>query len=191
MAYDETGDYYLCKAGRTLPRVGTEAETAKDGTTRELFLYRCEDCTQCPHRAACCKAKDPDKQKEVSICRELARFRQCSLERITSDEGKLLRVNRSIQAEGSFAQLKNNRGFKRFLTGGNVKVLTELRLLALPANIVKYIRKCNNRKRKTHLLIPKSLLKFYFPENRNFQGAFGSNLISFSRGVVCCTPILG
>ncbi|MEG2624577.1 MAG: transposase, partial [Clostridia bacterium] len=70
----------------------------------------------------------------------------------------ILRVGHGIPH--SFAQLKNNRGFKRFLTGGNVKVLTELCLLALSANIVKYIRKCNNGKRKTHLLIPKALLKF-------------------------------
>ena len=61
----------------------------------------------------------------------MADYRQQSLERITTEEGKLLRVNRSIQAEGSFAQLKNNRGFKRFLMSGNCKVLTELCLLAL------------------------------------------------------------
>ena len=160
MAYHESGDYYLCKAGRILPRVGTTTETSKEGATRELSVYRCEDCKGCAYRAACCKAKDPEKQKEVVVCRELMRFRQRSLERITTDEGKLLRVNRSIQAEGSFAQLKNNRGFKRFLTGGNVKAMTELCLLALSQNIVKYIRKSNNGKRKMHLLLPKALLKF-------------------------------
>lgn len=160
MAYYEPGDYYLCKAERILARVGTTTETAKDGTKREVSIYRCEDCLGCPHRAACCKAKDPEKPKEVVICRELACFRQASLERIITDEGKLLRVNRSIQAEGSFGQLKSNRGFKRFLTGGNVKVMTELCLLALSQNIVKYIRKCNSGKSKTHLLHPKAQLKF-------------------------------
>ncbi len=76
-----------------------------------------------------------------------------------SGEGKLLRVNRSIQAEGSFGQLKNNRGFRRFLLSGNPKVLMELYLLAISQNIVKYIRKCNNGKRKAHDLHPKTLLK--------------------------------
>lgn len=160
MAYYEPEDYYLCKAGRILAHIGTTAETAKDGTKRELSIYRCEDCIGCPHRAACCKAKDVEKPKEVVICRELARFRQQSLERITTDEGKLLRVNRSIQAEGSFGQLKHNRGFKRFLTGGNVKVMTELCLLAFSQNVVKYISKRNEGKCKTHLLHPKALLKF-------------------------------
>lgn len=61
-----------------------------------------------------CKAKDPEKQKELLICREFANYRQASLERIITDEGKLLRVNRSIQAEGAFVQLKHNCGFMRF-----------------------------------------------------------------------------
>ena len=160
MAYYEPGDYYLCKMGRILMRVGATVETAKDGTTREVCIYRCENCADCPYRSACCKAKDPEKPKELAICRELAAYRQKSLECITTNEGKLLRVNRSIQAEGSFGQLKHNRGFKRFLTGGNRKVMTELCLLAISQNIVKYIRKRDRGKSKTHLLYPESLLKF-------------------------------
>jgi transposase len=157
MAYYAPGDYFLCKAGRILARVATTMETAKDGTMRDVANYRCEDCCDCPHRAACCKAKDPNTPKELEICWELVRFRQLSLDRITTHEGKLLRVNRSIQSEGSFAQLKHNRNFKRFLMGGNVKVGTELCLLALSQNIVKYISKCNSNRCKTHLLIPKAL----------------------------------
>ena len=160
MAYYEPGDYYLCHIGRILPHVETRTEKAKDGTTRELSVYRCEDCRDCPCRSACCKARDVEKQKEIVICREMSDYRQQSLNRITTDEGKLLRVNRSIQAEGSFGQLKNNRGFRRFLLGGNSKVLTELYLLAISQNIVKYIRKCNNGKCKTHDLHPKALLNF-------------------------------
>ena len=94
------------------------------------------------------------------ICREFANYRQASLERVTTDEGKLLRVNRSIQAEGAFGQLKHNRGFMRFLTGGNLKVSSEMFFLALSQNILKYISKCNTQKLDLHLLKPISLLKF-------------------------------
>ncbi len=149
MAYYEPGDYFLCKAGRILAHIGTTEETAKDGTKRDVANYRCEDCCDCPHRAACCKAKDPETPKELSICWELARYRQAALERITSEEGKLLRVNRSIQSEGAFGQLKHNRNFKRFLTSGTVKVTTELCLLALSQDILKYISKCNRKCCKT------------------------------------------
>ena len=56
-------------------------------------------------------------------------MRQKSYQNITTEEGKLFRCNRSIQAEGAFGQLKHNRSFKRFLTGGNIKVLAELLFL--------------------------------------------------------------
>jgi len=43
-------------------------------------------------------------------------------------------MNRSIQAEGAFAQIKANFGFRRFLTKGTESVLGETILLALAHN---------------------------------------------------------
>ena len=160
MAYYRPGDYYICKNERILSNVGTSTEYSKDGTIRIVTRYRCEDCHSCPYRAQCCKARDPEQQKELVVYREFSDFRQSSLERITAEEGKLLRVNRSIQSEGAFGQLKHNRHFVRFLTGGNLKVLNELLFLALSQNIMKYISKCNTGKADSHLLKPISLLKF-------------------------------
>ena len=99
-----------------------------------LLLYRCEDCSDCPYRSVCCKAKDENRRKEISVCWEFQKMRQKSYQNITTEEGKLLRCNRSIQAEGAFGQLKHNRSFKRFLTGGNIKVLAELLFLGLSQN---------------------------------------------------------
>lgn len=160
MAYYQPGDYYVCQYGRILPCIGESIEHSKDGSEKKVQRYRCEDCSGCPYRAQCCKAKDPEKQKELVICREFADFRQASLERITTEEGKLLRVNRSIQAEGAFGQLKHNRRFVRFLTAGAQKVSSELYFLGLSQNILKWISKCNAKEKKTHLLSPKNLLKF-------------------------------
>lgn len=72
----------------------------------------------------------------------------------------LLLGNRSIQAKGAFGQLKHNRGFVRFLTGGKVKALSELYLLGLSQNLLKVLSKYNRGKQELHLLQPKSLLKF-------------------------------
>ena len=154
MAYYEPGDYYLCKLGRMVVKTGTSTERSKDGTEREVTKYRCEDCHGCPYRAACCKAKDPEQQKELVVCREFSDYREASLKRISSEEGKILRTNRSIQAEGAFGQLKHNRRFARFLTGGNVKVLSEMYLLAISQNILKAIAKCNSGKLDHHLFLP-------------------------------------
>lgn len=59
MAYYRPKDYYICKHGRILPKIGTVTEKSKDGTEKQVTRYRCEDCHACPYRAQCCKAKDP------------------------------------------------------------------------------------------------------------------------------------
>lgn len=57
-------------------------------------------------------------------------------------KGILLRVNRSIQIEGAFGVLKNDRKFKRFLTHRRINITTEL-LLCLAFNLRKLWAKCN------------------------------------------------
>ena len=98
-----------------------DAEYAKDGTVLEVSVSRCEDCSDCPYRSVCCKTKDENRRKEIYVCWEFQKMRQQFYQNITTEEGKLLRCNRSIQAEGTFGQLKHNRSFKRFLTGGTLK----------------------------------------------------------------------
>lgn len=51
--------------------------------------------------------------------------RKEDLERIISIEGCELRMNRSIQTEGSFAELKQDMRFRRFLCRGKENVLAE------------------------------------------------------------------
>lgn len=46
-------------------------------------------------------------------------------------------MNRSIQAEGSFAQLKQDMGFRRFLCRGKENVFTESIMIAFAHNINK------------------------------------------------------
>ena len=57
------------------------------------------------------------------------------MERILSDEGILLRINRSIQAEGSFGELKQDMQFRRYLSRGTSNVLAESILLAMAKNV--------------------------------------------------------
>ena len=59
------------------------------------------------------------------------------LERINKEQGILLRINRSIQVEGAFGVLKEDMGFRRFLTRGTANVKTEITLLCLAYNIQK------------------------------------------------------
>ena len=54
--------------------------------------------------------------KKLSVSKKFIQKRLKSLENITSSEGIMLRTNRSIQVEGAFGVLKEDHGFRRFLT---------------------------------------------------------------------------
>ena len=68
---------------------------------------------------------------------------------------KLLRVNRSIQAEGTFAYIKEDLDFRRFLLRGKEKVKAEWLLFSLALNILKLHHKIQNDRLGTGLMIPR------------------------------------
>ena len=76
--------------------------------------------------------------------------------RINTDEGILLRLNRSIQVEGAFGVLKQDMAFRRFLLRGQVKVQIEFLLLATAFNINKLHNKIQSKRSGTYLHIPKA-----------------------------------
>ncbi|MFQ9149929.1 MAG: transposase, partial [Eubacteriales bacterium] len=57
--------------------------------------------------------------------------------RVCTPDGILLRVNRSIQVEGAFGVIKEDHGFRRFLTRGKQKTETQFFILAFAFNIRK------------------------------------------------------
>jgi hypothetical protein len=76
--------------------------------------------------------------------------------RIKTEEGILLRVNRAIQVEGAFGVLKQDMGFRRFLLRGQIKVQTEIILLATAFNINKLHNKIQSNRCGTYLHIRKA-----------------------------------
>ena len=76
--------------------------------------------------------------------------RKENLERVISEQGCLLRMNRSIQAEGSFAQIKENMGFRRYLCRGKKNVLAESILVAMAYNMNKLHHKIQTGRTGTH-----------------------------------------
>ena len=78
-----------------------------------------------------------ERNKVLSVSRVMEQKRKEDLERITSEFGIKLRMNRSIQAEGSFAVVKEDMNFRRYLYRGKEKVLAQSILLAIAYNINK------------------------------------------------------
>ena len=60
-------------------------------------------------------------------------------------------MNRSIQAEGSFAQIKHDMNFRRFMCRGRKNVLAESILLAMAHNINKLHSKIQGNRTGKHL----------------------------------------
>ncbi len=74
--------------------------------------------------------------------------------KITSPKGKLLRINRSIQGEGTFAYIKEDLSFRQFLLRGKEKVKAEWLLFSLAMNILKLHHKIQNNRLETGLMVP-------------------------------------
>lgn len=76
--------------------------------------------------------------------------------RITSEEGCKLRMNRSIQVEGSFGNIKQDMGFRRYMCRGKVNVLAESILIAIAYNVNKLHHKIQSDRTGHHLYELKS-----------------------------------
>ena len=73
------------------------------------------------------------------VSKKMSEKRAEDLERITTEYGTKLRMNRSIQAEGSFADVKEDMNFRRYLYRGKENVLAESILIGMGRNINKLV----------------------------------------------------
>ncbi len=87
----------------------------------------------------------------MQVSKRFIQQRAESLERITSEKGILLRMNRSIQSEGAFGVVKQDYGFRQFLLRGQKKVLTEILLVAMAYDINKLHAKIQQNRTGTQL----------------------------------------
>jgi len=105
---------------------------------RQEEYYTCEDCSGCPYAEQC---KKTDKNRTVRINAELSSMHQEVLDNLESIRGALLRMNRSIQAEGTFGIMKYDRWYKRIVRRGLDSVRLELFLVSIGHNLYKYHNK--------------------------------------------------
>ena len=105
----------------------------KFGRTEEM--YQCEDCSGCQLKEQCCKSEG---NRVVRINEELTKFHKEVLHNLNSVHGALLRMNRSIQAEGAFGTIKWNRDYKRARRRGLKGVILEISMISCGFNLHKY-----------------------------------------------------
>ncbi len=134
MVYDPGKDTYTCAAGKVLRPIGKSKRTSKSGYVSELTRYECESCEGCPVKERCTKSKW---NRQMELSRAFIAFRDISEANISTPTGILLRMNRSIQAEGVFGAIKEDHGFRRFLLRGKKNVRIEFLLMSLGHNMNK------------------------------------------------------
>ena len=161
MEYDKISDFYTCKNNRKLTVSHIRHNKTKTGYVSEKTIYTCENCSDCPYKSDCikgnnCKTPLGERTKVLQVAKTFIKHRKEDLERIISDEGVLYRMNRSIQAEGSFGDIKQDIQFRRYLSKGTANVLAESTLLAIARNINKLHNKIQNGKTGTYLFPLKS-----------------------------------
>ena len=134
MPYDAEADEYTCQAGQKLRAKNESERKSASGYVSRVTYYECDNCSGCPYKKSCTKAKG---NRKMQVSKRFVQQRAESLKRITSEKGTLLRMNRSIQSEGAFGVIKQDYGFRQFLLRGHKKVMTEILLVAMANNVNK------------------------------------------------------
>lgn len=160
MPYDKEKDEYTCAQGKKLKAAYTKKRKSGTGYASEVTVYECADCKGCPVKEKCIRQKKTDKTplderiKRLEVSKYFSEQREAMEEKISTEEGILLRVNRSIQAEGVFAMIKEDMNFRRFMTRGKQKVTVEWNLVSIAYNILKLHHKIQTGRLGSHLIVP-------------------------------------
>lgn len=156
MKYDSENDCYICHNGRKIVRTGSREVRSSTGYVREETSYSCRECDGCPYREKCLSGRNwkkplEERYKTLTVSKKFEELRAEEYQLIDSEEGKMLRMNRSIQAEGGFADIKGDSGFTRFLCRGSENVQAEYILFAMAHNLGWLHSRIQNDRLDLHL----------------------------------------
>ena len=132
--YNKEQDYYVCPIGQHMNNMGTYTIQNKSGFAQTLSRYQARNCNGCPLRGVCHKSKD---NRIIEVNHNLNRHKDKARELLRSEQGIAHRKQRAKDVEPIFANIKQNKGFRRFMLRGKDKVTTEFGLLAIAHNLMK------------------------------------------------------
>lgn len=142
---NESGNL-ICPNGKRFHfKSRTHVYKNKYGRTEEI--YECESCADCQYKSDCCPKASGN--RTIRMNQELTSIHQEVISNLESIHGALLRMNRSIQAEGTFGVLKWNKSYKRLFRRGEKSVILELTLISCGFNLYKY----HNKKQRIELVV--------------------------------------
>ncbi len=132
--------------------IGKEYKTSTHPKMQDGKFYIWNGCNSCNYSYKCkAHMKQENKEtdfriREISINYEL--FKQEARDNLLSVKGIEMRINRSIQIEGTFGQIKQNMSYERIRRRGLDKVSCEIMLECLGANIRRLLNSFEENKFK-------------------------------------------
>ena len=132
--YCEEDDCFICPNGRRVTFKKYQNKKNPSGYEQSFKIYECEDCTDCPLKAQCTKAKGNRQVHWNTIFEEMKAKAKAALE---CEEKAAIYARRKVEVESVFGHIKGNRSFRRFSLRGLDKVHVEFGIVALAHNILK------------------------------------------------------
>jgi transposase len=135
--YDKENDSFACPNDKKLTFSYLSNRTDKNGFTRQYKVYECEDCSGCPLRSLCTKAKEGNNRK-VYYNEKWEQQKAYTREQLSKKETGEIYGKRKIDVEPVFGFLKANLHFTRMSVRGKEKVENELGFAFMAVNLRKY-----------------------------------------------------
>ncbi len=153
--YNEEDDSFTCPNNKKMTFRYLSNRTDRYDYTRAFKVYECEDCSDCPLRSLCTKAKEGSNRK-VFYNEKWEQQKEYVRQQLSKEETGEIYGKRKIDVEPVFGFLKANLGFTRMSVRGKEKVENELGFAFMAVNLRKYsamnakqtIDKENNPKQK-------------------------------------------
>lgn len=135
--YDEEKDEYTCPNQQQLIYKYDSVRTDRYGFQRQFKVYESEDCSTCPLRSYCTKAK-PGNNRKMMVNEVWEEHKEYVREKLSEEETNSIYRRRKIDVEPVFGFLKANLTFKRFSIRGKSKVKKEIGFALMAVNLRKY-----------------------------------------------------
>ena len=132
--YNEQDDFFICPMGQKMTKRYEIHPKTKSGYQQTCSVYQAMNCNGCPLRGACHKSNT---DRKIQINWNQKRLKQKARKKLLSDQGVAHRLQRPVDVEALFGNIKQNKKFTRFMLRGKDKVLIEAGLIALAHNLAK------------------------------------------------------
>ena len=140
LIYDKEQDVFICPNNKTLIHTDTYTRTTELGYESKVDKYECEDCSDCPLKKECTKARG---NREIEVNHTLNEYKRQVRELLTSERGLYHRSKRPVEPEAVFGQIKDAHHFRRFRLRSLPKVNIEFGLIAMAHNLRKLAKLMN------------------------------------------------